>query len=61
MEPINTLDDILKLGQLPISGLTLWILYQIMITLKVAIARMETVLEIVTDDHEAARKVRVTK
>lgn len=39
-------DDLLKLGQVPVGVLTLYILYQIMSTLKVAIARIDTVLEI---------------
>ena len=46
MDPISSIDDILKLGQVPLGALTLWILYQIMTTLKQAITKMDTVLDL---------------
>jgi len=51
MEPTSiptSIDDLLKLGQVPVGVATLWILYQIMSTLKVAITKMDTVLETLT-------------
>lgn len=42
------LDSLIKLGEVPMGALTVWLLYQIMVTIKVMIRRVETVLELVT-------------
>jgi len=44
----QSLDDILKLGQVPVGVMTLYILYQIMVKIEKMVSRIETVLEIVT-------------
>ena len=48
MEPLTNIDEFLKLGQMPIGVATLYILYQIMATLKIAITKMDTVLDTLT-------------